>query len=129
MLKENYHLNFPIANREASRSNYFSNSSIIFSTLIPSASALKFLTIRCLKIAGAMAFTSSISGEYFPFNTALHLAPTTKNCDARGPAPQFKYSLAMGAACAVFGRVLAESETAYCITLSGTGIRRINCWK
>lgn len=43
---------------------------MISSTVIPSASALKFLTIRCRRTAVATALTSSISGEYFPLSAA-----------------------------------------------------------
>src|SRR5690606_42125149 len=70
-----------------------------------------------------------MSGEYLPFNKAVHLAVKINACDARGPAPHSRYSLASGSALVVWGLVFCTSETAYFTTLSVTGTLRTNCWK
>src|SRR3970282_376255 len=70
-----------------------------------------------------------MSGEYLPFSRALHFAPSTRYCDARGPAPHSRYSLAMDDPMAPPGRVLFASPTAYSTTLSGTGTFRTKVWK
>jgi len=85
--------------------------------------------MRWRRMGSATALTSSMSGEYLPVTAAWHLAPNTRNCEARGPAPQLMYLFTASVANSVFGRVLAASLTAYSKTLSVTGISRINFWK
>src|SRR5690606_40320065 len=76
-----------------------------------------------------MACTSSMSGEYFPSRSALHFAPRTRYCDALGPAPHSRYSVAIDEPVAPPGRVLLANPTAYSTTLSGTGTLRTSDWK
>ena len=57
------------------------------SGLMPSASAVKLVTMRCRSTAGATACTSSIPGASRPRSAARVFAPSTRYCEARGPAP------------------------------------------
>src|SRR5579859_5169599 len=91
------------------------------STDSPSASALKFRTIRWRNTGFATARTSSMSGEYFPLRSALHFAPSTRYCEARGPAPHSKNSVANAEEFP--GLVDPVNLTAYSTTLSAMGTR------
>ena len=76
-----------------------------------------------------MDFTSSISGEYFPFNNAWHFAPITKNWEALGPAPQEIYFLTDSVANGSLGLVFEESFTAYSTTFGAIGVFLTKFWK
>ena len=65
-----------------------SNFPIISVVDTPSASALKLVTMRCLKTGLATALMSSIDGVNLPSKMALVLAPSIMYCEALGPAPQ-----------------------------------------
>ena len=54
-------------------------------------------------MGSATARTSSMSGEYLPLSNALHLAPTIRCWEARGPAPHSSSCVARAAARSVFG--------------------------
>jgi hypothetical protein len=51
------------------------------------------------------------------------LAPSTRYCPARGPAPQLTFSLTKSGAPGSPGRVRRASSTAYLTTWSATGTR------
>ena len=92
--------------------------------LNPSASALKFVINRCLSTGLAIALISSISGAGLPSNIAFALAPSTRYCDARGPAPHSIQSLIVEDDLSDFGRVFETSSTAKSTTLSAIGTLR-----
>ena len=75
----------------------------------------------------ATACTFSISGENFPLIAAWVFAAKIRFCEALGPAPQSTNYFTKPEAVASFGSVLVTIVTAYSMTLSATGIRRINC--
>ena len=106
---------------------YYNNSSIILSTVRPSASALKLRTILCLSVGFAISRISSMSGEYFPLIRELHFAASTRYCDALGPAPHSRKSVAMAGDLSIPGRDLCTRLTAYSITLSAIGTCRTRC--
>ena len=87
------------------------------------------MTILCLNIGADTAFTSSISGAYFPTFSAWHLAPKIKYWEALGPAPQDIYFLTKSVASTVLGLDLWTKPTAYSTTLWFTGTLRIKSWK
>ncbi len=78
----------------------------------PSASALKLVTMRCRSTGGATARTSSMPGAKRPASTARALAPRTRYCAARGPAPQVTQSLTNVGRLAPRARVGRASVTA-----------------
>ena len=89
-----------------------------------SASAWKLETTRCRSTAGAIARTSSRSGMPRPDNAARAFAPSTRYCDARGPAPQLTYRRVISGDSSSSGRVERTSRTAYETSDGGAGTRR-----
>ena len=62
-----------------------------------------------------------------PSSAARVLAPSTRNCEARGPAPQEMYSFTNAGASASPGRVMRTSVTAAVTRGAGAGMRRTRC--
>src|ERR1043166_4120597 len=77
----------------------FTSSATRSSLVRSAASALKLVTSRCRSTDGATAFTSSRSAIGRPSIAARALAPSTRYCDALGPAPHSTYSLTNAGAC------------------------------
>ena len=92
------------------------------------ASAAKLVTRRCRRTDWATAFTSSRSAIGRPAIAARALAPSTRYCEARGPAPQSTYSFTSAGASASVGRVMRASSTAARMRPAETGIRRTRSW-
>src|SRR4051794_26173592 len=67
---------------------FSSSRATTLSEFIPSASALKFVMMRCRSRGGATAATSSVVAQLRPYSAARAFAPRMRYCDARGPAPQ-----------------------------------------
>ena len=76
------------------------------SLLIPSASALKFGIILCLKTGFITEITSSNSGVGLFDNTALAFAASIRYILALGPAPQLIYFFVQTGEESLIGRVL-----------------------
>src|SRR5262249_13915581 len=88
---------------------------ISWSALMPSAPALRWVTARGRRTAGAMALPPSTAGVGRPSSTARALAPSTRCWPARGPAPQPMNSC-VPLPSAAPGRVARAKRTAYAIT-------------
>src|SRR5439155_4863660 len=98
--------------------------STISAAVRPAASAAKLMTIRWVSTVDATLRRSSSSAIGRPSSAARALAPSTRYCDARGPAPQETYSLMNGGASTSPGREVRTSVTAARTRAFDTGIRR-----
>src|SRR5258705_4162987 len=93
----------------------------------PAASPAKLITSRCVSTVGATERRSSSSAIGRPSSAARALAPKTRYCDARWPAPQDTYSFMKAGAWGSGGRVIRTSVTAARTNACDTGIRRTKC--
>ena len=85
--------------------------------------------MRCRSTSGATARTWSQVTLYSPAMAARALAPSTRYCTARVPAPQLTYSLVKPGAISSSGRDDRARLTAYMPTWSLIGSLRTICCK
>src|SRR6266850_3926031 len=102
-----------------------SSSAITRRESTPSASAWKFVITRWRRTGSTSARTSWTSAAGRPCSAARAFAARISAWDARGPAPQLTWSFTCLPASSC-GRVRRTSSTAWRMTCSAAGTRRIN---